>query len=73
MQSIHEDIKKMRREICRESPWGFEYEENPRILHDGCELSATKSDSQCSFMAIFTARGMEEEHAPKEETLSDYL
>ena len=73
MQSIHEDIKKMRREMCKESPRGFEYEENHRFLHDGCENSATQFDPQRSFMPIFTAREMEEEDAPKEETLSDYL
>ena len=41
MQSIKGDIKKMRREMCREYPRGLEYEASPRFLHDGCQHAAT--------------------------------
>ena len=59
--------------MCRESPRGFEYEANHIFLHVGCEHAVTQYDPQRSFMPRFTTRDMEEEYAPKEETLSDYL
>ena len=73
MHSIKGDIKKMRREMCRESLRGFAYEASPRFLHDGCEHAATHHDSQHILMPSFTVRKMEEEDMPKKETLSDYL
>lgn len=73
MQSIKGDIKKMRREMCREYSREFESNENSRFLHDECENAATHYDPQHILMSIFTMREMEEEEMPKMETLSDYL
>ena len=46
---------------------------SPIYSHDGCENSATHADPQRILLPTFTARRMEEEDAPREETLSDYL
>lgn len=45
LQSIHEDLKNMRKEMCRESPRGFESETNSRFSHDECEHAATHYDA----------------------------
>ena len=73
MKSIKGDLKKMRREMCRDSPREFESEANSRFLHDECEHAATHYDSQRSHMPRSTMREMEEEEMPRMETLSDYL
>ena len=73
MGKIKEDIKEMKGERCRKIPRGFESEASPSYSHDGCGHSATHADPHFSLLPRFTARGMEEEDAPKEETLSDYL
>lgn len=73
MKNVKEDLKEMKGEKCRKFPRGFESEANPRYSHDGCEYSATHANPQRSLFPTFTARRMEEEDAPREETLSDYL
>ena len=73
LQSIHEDLKEMRREMCIESPRGFEYESNSRFSYDECEHAATHYDAQRSYMPRFAMREMEEGGMTRRETLSDFL
>ena len=73
VKNIKEDLKEMKGEKCRKFPRGFESETNPRCSHDGCEHSVTHADPQRSLLPTFTARRMEEEYAPRVETLSDYI
>ena len=73
MKNIKEDLKEMKGEKCRKIPRDFESEASPRYSHDGCGHSATHANPQCRLLPTFTARRMEEEDAPREETLSDYL
>ena len=73
MKNIKEDLKEMKGEKCRKFLRGFESEASPRYSHDRCENSATHAHPQCILLPTFTARRMEEEDAPREETLSDYL
>ena len=44
VQSIHEDFKKIRREICIGSPRGFETESNSIFSYKECENAATPYD-----------------------------
>ena len=71
MKNIKEDLKEMKGEECRIFLRGFEA--NPSYSHDGCEQLATHVDPHHSLLPTLTARGMEEEDTPREETLSDYL
>ena len=71
MKNIKEDLKEMKGEECRRFMRGFEA--IPRYSHDGCEHSSTHAEPQHSLLPTFTTRRMEEEYAPREETLSDYL
>ena len=73
MKNIKEDLKEMKGERCREIPRGFQSEASPRYSHDRCGNSATRANPQRILFPTFIARRMEEEDAPKEETLSDYL
>ena len=73
MKNIKEDLKEMKGERCRKFPRGFEREASPRYSHDGCGNSATHADLECSLLPTFTTIRMEEEDAPREDTLSDYL
>ena len=73
LQSIHEELKKMRREMYIESPRGFESESNSKFSYDECEHAATRYDAQHSHMPIFPMRDIEEEEMPKRVTLSDFL
>ena len=45
VQSIHEDFKKIRREICTESPRGFETDSNSKFSYRECEHAATPYDA----------------------------
>ena len=60
LQSIHEDFKKIRREICIESPRGFETESNSRFYYGEYEHAATPYDAQRNHMASFAIREREE-------------
>ena len=71
MKNIKEDLKEMKGERCRKNSRGFESEPSPRYSHDGCGHLATHADPQRSLFPTFTARRIEEEDAPREETLSD--
>ena len=76
LQTIHElkrEIKGMRRERHEDPSRIFSHEESPNSSYYVCEHSATQSNLQRYTMPRFTAREIEEEDAPKEETLSDYL
>ena len=73
MKNIKEYLKEMKREECRKIPRGFEGKASPSYSYDGCEHSFTHVNPQRSLFPTFTARRMEEEGAPREETLSDYL
>ena len=71
MQSIKEDLKKMRREMeCLEE---FGSRAKSRFSHDRCEHASTHYDAQCSQMPRYTMREMKEEEMPRRETLSDFL
>ena len=56
VQSIHEDFKKVRREMCTKSSRGFETESNSRFYYGEFEHAATPYDAQCSHMPIFSMR-----------------
>ena len=71
MKNIKEDLNEMKGEECRRFLRWFEV--SPSYSHDGCEHSATHVDPQRSLLPTFIARRMEEEYAPRDETLSDYL
>ena len=73
VQSIQGDLKKIRREMCIESPRGFETESNSRFSYGECEHVATRYDAQRSHMPIFSMREREEEGMTRRETLSDFL
>ena len=73
LQSIHEDLKKMRREMCIESPREFGSESNSIFSYEECEHAATHYDSQRSHMPRFSMRERKEEGMPKRETLSAFL
>ena len=45
LQSIHVDLKKMREEMCKESPRGFEFESKSRFYYGECEHAATPYDA----------------------------
>ena len=73
VQSIHEDFKKIRREMCIESPRGVESESNSRFSYDECEHASTPYDGQCSHMPIISMREMEEGGMTRRETLSGFM
>ena len=73
VQSIHEDFKKIRREICTESPRGFETKSNSRFSYRKCEHAATPYDAQCNHMPNFAMRERGDEGMPKRGTLSGFL
>ena len=41
VHNIHEDFKKIQREMYEESPRGFDSKANSRLLHEECEQAAT--------------------------------
>ena len=45
VQCIHEDFKKIRREICTKSPREFETESNSRFSYGECEHATTPYDA----------------------------
>ena len=45
LQRIHGDLKKLRREMNRESPREFESEAKSRFSYDECEPTATHYDA----------------------------
>ena len=73
VQNIYKYFKKIRREICTESPRGFETESKSRFSYGECEHAATPYDAQCIHMASFSIREREEEGMPKRGTLSGFL
>ena len=73
VQSIHEDFKKVRREICTGSPRGVETESKSRFSYGECEHATTTYDAQRSHMANFSIREREEEGMLKRGTLSSFL
>ena len=73
MQGIHGDIKKMRREMLKESPKEFGSRAKSRFAHGRCEHVATHYDAQCSQMPRANMREMKEEEMPRRETLSGLL
>ena len=60
LQSIHEDLKKMRREMCIESPREFGSESKSIFSYDECEHATTHYDAQCSHMPICGMREIKE-------------
>ena len=60
-QSIHEDLKEIRRETDEESPRGFDPKENSRFVHSRCENLATHYEDQCSHSPSSPIREVEEE------------
>ena len=71
MEDIIENLDE--RENWEDFLRGFVDGTNPSYSHDGCEHSTTHTDPHRSLLPTFTARRMEEEDTPREETLSDYL
>ena len=71
--SIHEEFEEIRREICTESPRGFEIKSNSRFSCRGCEHAATPYDIQHSHMANLAMREEGEEDMPKKGTLRGFL
>ena len=54
IQSIHEDLKEMRREMYVASPKAFDFGTNSRFAHSGCEHAATHYDDQDVICATMT-------------------
>ena len=73
LQSIHGDIKNMRREMYREYPREFGSKSNYRFAYDECEDAATHYDAHHNHMPTFSMREREEEGMTRRETLSDFL
>ena len=73
IEEIIENIDEVERENWGDFLRGFVNGANPIYDHIGCEHSATHADPQCSLLPTFTARRMEEEDAPREDILSDYI
>ena len=70
VQRIHEDFKRIRREICTESPRGFEIDSNSRFSYGECKHAATPYDAHHSHMDNFFIRERREEGMPKRRTLA---
>jgi len=71
---IHKEFEEFWREMCKESPRGFEFESNSIFSYGECEHAATPYiDAQRSHMPIFSMREREEEGMPKRGTLSGFL
>ena len=66
-QSIHEDLKEIRRETDEESPRGFDPKTDSRFLHSGCEHSATHYEGQRSHSPSSPIREVEEEEGVTKE------
>ena len=74
VKSIHEDFKKIRREMYRESSRKFDSKTNSRFSHNECEHAATHCDVHHSQKLRSTIRKMgEKEEMTRRKTLSDFL
>ena len=74
VQIIHEDIKKIRKEMHGESPQEFESKANSRLSYEKCEQAATHSNTQRNHMPRIARREMERgEEVYGRKNISDFL